>query len=38
MARKLRVELTAAIYHVMNRWNRREEFFKDDLNRELFLA
>ena len=38
MARKLRVEYPGAIYHVMNRGDRREEIFKDDLDREQFLA
>jgi hypothetical protein len=30
MARKLRVEYPGAIYHVMNRGDRREAIFKDD--------
>jgi putative transposase len=38
MARKLRVEYPGAIYHVMNRGDRREEIFKDDQDRERFLA
>jgi REP element-mobilizing transposase RayT len=38
MARKLRVEYAGAIYHVMNRGDRREEVFKDDPDRERFLA
>ncbi len=37
MARKLRVEYAGAIYHVLNRGDRREEIFKDDLDRERFL-
>ena len=37
MARKLRVEFPGAIYHVMNRGDRREEIFKDDADRERFL-
>ncbi|MBI3849165.1 MAG: transposase [Verrucomicrobia bacterium] len=37
MARKLRVEYPGAIYHVMNRGDRREEIFKDDPDRERFL-
>ena len=37
MARKLRVEYPGAIYHVMNRGDRREEIFKDDADRERFL-
>jgi hypothetical protein len=37
MPRKLRVEYEGAIYHVMNRGDRRELIFKDDIDRELFL-
>jgi putative transposase len=37
MPRKLRVEYEGAIYHVMNRGDRREPIFKDDKDRELFL-
>jgi REP element-mobilizing transposase RayT len=37
MARKLRVEYEGAIYHVMNRGDRREAIFKDDKDRQLFL-
>ena len=37
MARKLRVEYPGAIYHVMNRGDRREEIFRTDKDRELFL-
>src|SRR6516164_2416445 len=38
MARKLRVEYPGAIYHVMNRGDRREPIFQDDENRQRFLA
>ncbi len=38
MARKLRVEYPGAIYHVMNRGDRREPIFKDDADRERFLT
>ena len=38
MARKLRVEYPGAIYHVMNRGDRQEPIFKDDEDREAFLA
>ena len=38
MARQLRVEYPGAIYHVLNRGDRREEIFKDDQDRERFLA
>ncbi len=37
MARKLRVEYAGAIYHVMNRGDRREMIFREDADRELFL-
>lgn len=37
MARKLRVEYPGAIYHVMNRGDRREAIFQDDEDRQLFL-
>ena len=33
MARKLRVQYPGAIYHVMNRADRREPIFKDDTDR-----
>ena len=38
MARKLRVEYPGAIYHVMNRGDRREPIFKDDQDRIRFIA
>lgn len=37
MARKLRVEYPGAIYHVLNRGDRREPIFKDDQDRQAFL-
>jgi len=37
MPRKLRIEYSGAIYHVMNRGDRREEIFKDDQDRRRFL-
>jgi REP element-mobilizing transposase RayT len=37
MARKLRIEYPGAIYHVMNRGERREAIFHDDTDREGFL-
>jgi putative transposase len=37
MARRLRVEFPGAIYHVMNRGNRRESIFHDDSDRQHFL-
>ena len=38
MARKLRVEYPGALYHVMNRGDRREPIFKDDFDHRRFLA
>jgi len=38
VASKLRVEYPGAIYHVMNRGDRREPIFKDDEDREKFLT
>jgi len=35
--RKLRVEYPGAIYHVMNRGDRREPIFKDDVDHRRFL-
>ena len=37
MARKLRIEYPEAIYHLMNRGDRREPIFRGDSDRELFL-
>jgi len=37
MARKLRVEYPGAIYHLMNRGDRREPIFHDDRDRQRFL-
>ena len=37
MPRKLRVEYEGAIYHVMNRGDRREPIFLDDKDRVSFL-
>lgn len=37
MARKLRVQYPGAIYHVMNRGDRREPIFLDDKDRLLFM-
>jgi putative transposase len=37
MARKLRIQYEGAVYHVMNRGDRREPIFKDDQDRETFL-
>ena len=37
MARKLRVEYPGAIYHVMNRGDRRERIFVDDADRQRFV-
>jgi REP element-mobilizing transposase RayT len=38
MPRKLRLEYEGAIYHVMNRGDRREDIFVDDRDRRRFLA
>jgi REP element-mobilizing transposase RayT len=38
MSRKLRVEYPGAIYHVMNRGDRRETIFRDDEDRQRFLT
>jgi putative transposase len=38
MARKLRVQYPGAIYHVLNRGDRREPIFRDDEDRQRFLA
>ena len=37
MARKLRIEYAGAVYHVMNRGDRREAVFEDDQDRQRFL-
>ena len=37
MARKVRVEYPGAIYHVINRGDRREAIFHDDTDRQRFL-
>jgi REP element-mobilizing transposase RayT len=37
MPRKVRLEYAGAIYHVMNRGDRRELIFLDDLDRQSFL-
>jgi len=38
MARKLRVEYEGALYHVVNRGDRREAIFRDDEDRKGFIA
>ncbi len=37
MPRAVRIEYPGAIYHVMNRGDRREPIFKDDVDRRCFL-
>jgi len=37
MPRHLRIEYEGAIYHLMNRGDRREDIFYSDKDRELFL-
>ena len=38
MPRQLRREFAGAIYHVMNRGDRREAIFRNDQDRRMFLA
>ena len=38
MARKARVEFEGAVYHLLDRGDRREAIFRDDVDRERFLA
>lgn len=38
MLRKARVEFPGAVYHVLDRGDRREAIFRDDPDRERFLA
>lgn len=38
MPRALRIEYPSAIYHVMNRGDRREPIFRDDLDHKKFLT
>lgn len=38
LTRKLRVEYPGAICHMMNRGDRREPIFRDDADRQRFLA
>ncbi len=37
MARKLRIQYPGAIYHVMNRGDRREAIFLTDADRRCFI-
>jgi REP element-mobilizing transposase RayT len=38
VARKVRIEYPGAVYHVMNRGDRREAIFRNDADREQFLG
>ena len=38
MARKARVEFAGAIYHVLDRGDRREAIFEDDEDRREFIG
>jgi len=38
MARQLRIQYEGAIYDLMSRGDRREEIFRDHLDRKSFLA
>lgn len=37
VARKLRIEYPGAVYHIINRGDRREAIFQDDTDRHRFL-
>ena len=37
MARRARVQFEGALYHVLDRGDRRESIFRDDVDRERFL-
>jgi hypothetical protein len=37
MARQLRIQYEGAIYNLMSRGDRREEIFRDDVDRKRFL-
>ncbi len=37
MARKLRIQYPGAVYHVMNRGERRESIFHDNDDRQRFI-
>ena len=37
MARQLRIQYDGAIYHLMSRGDRREEIFRDDVERKRFV-
>jgi len=37
MARQLRIEYPGAIYHMMNRGDRRESIFHDEADRQRFV-
>ena len=38
MPRKARVEFAGAVYHLLDRGDRREAIFRDDRDRETFLS
>ena len=38
MPRKARVEFPGAIYHLLDRGDRQEAIFREDADREMFLA
>jgi hypothetical protein len=38
MPRKARVEFDGAVYHFLDRGDRREAIFRDDRDREIFLT
>jgi REP element-mobilizing transposase RayT len=38
MPRKARVEFAGAVYHLLDRGDRREPIFRDERDREIFLT
>jgi REP element-mobilizing transposase RayT len=38
MPRQVRIQFPGAVYHVMARGDRREDIFRDDIDRNMFLA
>ena len=38
MPRKARIEFAGAAYHLLDRGDRREAIFRDERDREIFLA
>jgi putative transposase len=38
MPRKARVQFAGAVYHLLDRGDRREPIFRDERDREMFLS